>query len=50
MNLFFTVLAALRLGILVRRRQVGVLTYLLVDSFRCSFHILNVLPTWMPVG
>jgi hypothetical protein len=50
MNLFFTVLAALRLGILVRHRQVGLLTYLPVDSSRCSFHTLNVLPTWTSRG
>lgn len=47
MNLFFTVLGALPLGLLVRRRHVALLAYLLVDSFLFTFQTLNVLLTWM---
>jgi hypothetical protein len=47
MNLLFTLLGALPLGLLVRRRHVAVLTYLLVDSFLFSFQTLTVLLTWM---
>jgi hypothetical protein len=50
MNLFFTILGALPLGLPVGRRGVAVLTYLLVDSFLFSFQTLNVLLTWMSGG
>jgi hypothetical protein len=50
MNLLFTVLGALPLGLFVGRRPVALLSYLLVDSFLFSFQTLNVLLTWMSGG
>jgi hypothetical protein len=50
MNLLFTLLGALPLGFLVRRRQAALVAYLLVDSFLFSFQTLNVLLTWMSGG
>jgi hypothetical protein len=50
MNLFFTALGALPLGLLVGRRHWALFTYLLVDSFFFSFQTLNVLLTWMSGG
>jgi len=50
MNLFFTVLGALPLGLFVGRRHAALLTYLIVDSFLFSFQTLNVLLTWMSGG
>lgn len=50
MNLLFTILGALPLGLLVRRRQAALLTYLVVDSFLFTFQTLNVLLTWMAGG
>jgi hypothetical protein len=50
MNLLFTLVGALPLGLLVRRRHVALLTYLIVDSFLFSFQTLNVLLTWMSGG
>jgi hypothetical protein len=50
MNLFFTVLGALPLGLLVGRRHVALVTYLLVDSFLFSFQTLAVLLTWLSGG
>lgn len=50
MNLFFTVLAALPLGFLVARREVALMSYLLVDSFLFTFQTLDVLLTWMSGG
>jgi hypothetical protein len=50
MNLLFTLLGALPLGFLVRKRQAALVTYLLVDSFLFSFQTLNVLLTWMSGG
>jgi ABC-type xylose transport system permease subunit len=49
-NLLFTVLCALPLGLLVGRRQVAVLAYLIVDSFLVTFQTLAVLLTWMSGG
>jgi hypothetical protein len=50
MNLLFTVLGALPLGLLVGRRHAALVSYLLVDSFLFSFQTLNVLLTWMSGG
>lgn len=50
MNLLFTRLGALPLGIFVGRRQLAVLTYLIVDSFLVTFQTLAVLLTWMSGG
>lgn len=50
MNLSFTLVGALPLGLLVHRRHLAVLTYLLLDSFLFSFQTLNVLLTWMSGG
>jgi hypothetical protein len=50
MDLFFTALGALPLGLLVGRRHWALFTYLLVDSFLFSFQTLNVLLTWMSDG
>jgi hypothetical protein len=50
MNLLFTVLAAFPLGLLVRRRQLAILTYLIVGSFLFTFQTLGVLLTWMSGG
>ena len=47
MNLLFTVLGALPIGLLVHRRHVAVLTYLVVGSFVFSFQTFGVLLTWM---
>lgn len=50
MNLFFTALGALPLGLLVARRRTALRTYLLVDSFLFTFQTLDVLLTWMSGG
>ena len=50
MNLFFTLLGALPLGLLVRRRGTALVAYLLADSFLFSFQTLNVMLTWMSGG
>jgi hypothetical protein len=50
MNLLFTLVGALPLGFLIRRRQVAVLSYLIVDSFLFSYQTLGVLLTWMSGG
>lgn len=50
MNLLFTLLAAFPLGFLLRRRDIALLTYLMVDSFLFSLQSLNLLLTWMSGG
>lgn len=47
MNIVFTVLAALPIGILVRKRGLAVITYLAVDALVFTFQTLDVLLNWM---
>jgi hypothetical protein len=50
MNLLFTLLGALPLGLLVPHRHLALLTYLVIDSFLFTFQTLDVLLTWMSGG
>jgi hypothetical protein len=48
--LLFTLLGALPLGVLVRRRHVAVLAYLTAGSFVFTLQTVTVLLTWMSGG
>ena len=47
MNITFTLLAALPLGLLVRSRGTAALAFLIAESFVFTFQTLGVLLTWM---
>lgn len=47
MNLLYTLLAALPLGLFVPRRHWALLAYLVTGSFLFTFQSLGVLLTWM---
>ena len=47
MNIIFTILVALPVGLLVRNRGTAVLAYLIADSFLFTFQTLDVLLNWM---
>lgn len=47
MNIVFTVLAALPIGFLVRKRGLAVVTYLAAEALVFSFQTLDVLLNWM---
>jgi len=47
MNIAFTILAALPLGLLVRNRGTAVLAFVVADLFVFTFQTLDVLLNWM---
>jgi hypothetical protein len=47
MNIVFTILVALPIGLLVRNRGTALLTYLIADLFVFTFQTLDVLLNWM---
>jgi hypothetical protein len=47
MNIAFTILVALPLGLLVRSRGTALLAYLIADLFVFTFQTLDVLLNWM---
>ena len=47
MNLVFTLLASIGLGLFVPKRHAAVLAYLVLDSFLFTFQTLDVLLNWM---
>lgn len=50
MNLLYTVLVALPLGLLVASRSTAVLSYLLLGSYLFSFQNTTVMLTWLGHG
>jgi hypothetical protein len=50
MNIVFTVLVALPLGLFLPRRLLAVLVYLVADSFVFSYQTVGVLLTWLSGG
>ena len=50
MNLIYTVLLALPLGLLVASRSTAILTYLLIGSYLFSFQNTSVLLNWLGHG
>ena len=47
MNLIYTVLVALPLGLLISSRSTAILTYLLIGSYLFSFQNTSVLLSWL---
>lgn len=47
MNLIYTVLVALPLGLLISSRSTAILTYLLIGSYLFSFQSTSVLLGWL---
>jgi len=50
MNLIYTVLIALPLGLLIASRSTAVLSYLLIGSYLFSFQNTSVLLSWLGHG
>ena len=50
MNLIYTVLVALPLGLFISSRSTAILTYLLIGSYLFSFQSTSVLLSWLGHG